>query len=188
MRVLDLAVKLAVGERAGAALAELHVRFRIEHRLAPEAPGVLGALAHRPAALQNDRTKAHLGEHQCGEQAARTGADDDGSCGIRRSVRDEAVAGVGRERNIAVTRKPPEQRTLVPHRDVEGIDQRDCGFLARVDAAPEHRKAGQVVRPDAQAPQHRSLEFGLAMIERQFQFGQAQHGRILLDKARRDSR
>jgi hypothetical protein len=43
VRVLDLAVELAVRERAGAAFAELHVRFRIEHRLAPQAPGVLGA-------------------------------------------------------------------------------------------------------------------------------------------------
>jgi hypothetical protein len=32
-RVLDLAVELAVGEGAGAAFAELHVRFRVEHLL-----------------------------------------------------------------------------------------------------------------------------------------------------------
>ena len=75
VRVLDLAVQLAVGERAGAAFAELHVGFRIEHRLAPEAPGVLGALAHHLAALQDDRTEPHLRQHQGGEQAARPGAD-----------------------------------------------------------------------------------------------------------------
>ena len=57
-RVLDLAVELAVGERAGAAFAELHVRFRIEHRSPPQAPGVLGALAHHLAALQDDGPKA----------------------------------------------------------------------------------------------------------------------------------
>ncbi len=37
-RILDLAVEFAVAERARAAFAELHVRFRIEHRLAPQAP------------------------------------------------------------------------------------------------------------------------------------------------------
>ncbi len=35
LRVLDLAVELAVGEGTGTALAELHVRFRIQHALAP---------------------------------------------------------------------------------------------------------------------------------------------------------
>src|SRR5262249_58868979 len=49
-RILDLAVELAVGKGPGATFAELDVGFRIEHRLAPEAPGVPGALAHRLAA------------------------------------------------------------------------------------------------------------------------------------------
>ena len=75
-RVLDLAVELAVGEGAGAAFAELHVRLRVEHALAPQAPGVLGALAHCLAALQDDRPEAHLRQHQAGEEAARPEADD----------------------------------------------------------------------------------------------------------------
>ena len=62
VRILDLAVKLAVGERAGATFAELHIRLRIEHALAPQTPGVLRAFTHRLAAFQNDRAKAHLGE------------------------------------------------------------------------------------------------------------------------------
>ena len=39
--VLDLAVQLAVREGAGAALAELDVRFGVQRVLAPQAPGVL---------------------------------------------------------------------------------------------------------------------------------------------------
>src|ERR1700739_2793693 len=59
-RVADLAPQLAVRERAGAALAELHVRLRIELALAPQAPGVLGALAHFLAAFEHDRPHAPL--------------------------------------------------------------------------------------------------------------------------------
>ena len=124
MRVLDLAVELAVGERAGAAFAELHVRFRIEHRLAPQAPGVLGALAHHLAALEDDRTEAHLRQHQGGEQSARPGADHHRPRGVgparaRRS--DRSMSGA-----TARLRSPlqaPQQRRFVPHLDVERIDQ-----------------------------------------------------------------
>jgi hypothetical protein len=62
LRVLDLAVQLAVGEGAGAAFAELDVRFRVQRVLAPQAPGVLGAFAHGLAALEDDWLEAHLGE------------------------------------------------------------------------------------------------------------------------------
>ena len=86
-RVLDLAVELAVGEGAGAAFAELHVRFRVEHVVAPQSPGVLGAFAHRLAALQHDRPEAHLRQDQRGEDAGRAEADD-----------DRALARIGRRR------------------------------------------------------------------------------------------
>jgi hypothetical protein len=35
LRILDLAVQLAIGKSAGAAFAELHIRFRIQLALAP---------------------------------------------------------------------------------------------------------------------------------------------------------
>jgi hypothetical protein len=76
-RVGDLAPELAVGEGAGAALAKLHVGLGVQLALAPQAPGVLGALAHRLAALQHDRAQAHLRQDQRGEDAAGAEADDD---------------------------------------------------------------------------------------------------------------
>jgi hypothetical protein len=45
--------------------------------LAPQAPGVLRAFAHRLAALQHDRAETHLRQHQRGDNAARSHADDD---------------------------------------------------------------------------------------------------------------
>ena len=47
---------------------------------------------------------------------------------------DEAIVHVGRDRDVAVALQALEQRLLVLHLDVERVDQRDRGFLARVDA------------------------------------------------------
>src|SRR3989338_1504779 len=77
--VLDLAVQFAVGERARAAFTELHVRFRVEHALPPQAEGIPGAFAHRLAPLQDQRTETHLCEDQSGEQTGWTHADHDWS-------------------------------------------------------------------------------------------------------------
>src|SRR3546814_11043185 len=59
LRVLDLTVELAIAEQAGAASAELHVRRRVQPALAPQAPGILASLAHRLAALEDDRPATH---------------------------------------------------------------------------------------------------------------------------------
>jgi len=67
-RVLDAAVKLAVGKGAGAAFAELRIGFRVKHAAAPQPPGVLRALPDRLSAFEDDRAKAHLRKDQGGEQ------------------------------------------------------------------------------------------------------------------------
>jgi hypothetical protein len=51
----------------------------IQFALAPQAEGVLGALAHLLAAFQYQRIEAHLGQDQAGEQAARAHADNHGT-------------------------------------------------------------------------------------------------------------
>ena len=131
--VLDLAVELAVGECAGAAFAELHVGFRVEHAAAPQAPGVLGALAHHLAAFEDDRPKTHLRQDQGGEQAARAGADDDGAFGWGGGVDGEAVARVGGRadgRDAAA-----QERGFVADLDVDGVDEADRGAAAGVVAS-----------------------------------------------------
>ena len=70
LRILDLAVELAVGEQPRPALAELHVGFGRQDFLAPQRPGVLRALAHVAAALEHDGLEAHLREQQRGKQTA----------------------------------------------------------------------------------------------------------------------
>ena len=77
LRILDLAVQLAVREQAGTALTELHVGLRCQDSLAPQTPGVLGASTHVPAALEHDWTITLLREDQRREQSARPEAHDD---------------------------------------------------------------------------------------------------------------
>ncbi len=76
LRVLDLAVELAVGEQARAALAKLHIGFGRQRVLLPQRPGVAGATAHVAAAFQHDGLEAHLRQQQRREQAAGTKAHD----------------------------------------------------------------------------------------------------------------
>ena len=98
--VADLAPQLAVAEGASAAFAELHIRFWVEHALAPQAPGVLGAFAHLATAFQHDRAQAQLRKHQRRKQAEGAKADDQRSrplCGVEvsRRMADKAVTRVG---------------------------------------------------------------------------------------------
>ena len=74
-RIADLAPKLAIRKSACAAFTELHIRFGVQLPLAPQRPGVLGALAHRLATLKHDRPQAHLRQDQGRKNAARAETD-----------------------------------------------------------------------------------------------------------------
>ena len=109
-RVLDLAVELAIGERARAALAELHVALGVERLLAPQTPGVLGALAHGFATFQHDGLEPHLRQHQCGKHAAGAKAHHDRALGqVRRCMPDRVVAHIGRGGDVGFSGKFRQQ-------------------------------------------------------------------------------
>ena len=120
--------------------------------VAPQAPGVLGPLAHRLAAFEDDRFEAHLGEDQPGKQAAGPGADDDGA-GLQsgRCLGDVFVTGVGARTDVAVISQIFEQRRLVANIEVERVDQRDRRFFARIVAALENREIDQLAISDAES-------------------------------------
>ncbi len=186
--VADLAPQLAVRERAGAAFAELHVGLRIELALAPQAPGVLGALAHFLAAFEDDGPQPHLREDQRREDAARAEADDDRAPApgafeeaIGR-VADEAVAGVGRHPHVRVARKAREHGRFVDGQlAVDGVDQHDGRLLARVVAALEDGERRQVRITNAQARHDRRTQGVLGVIQRQAQFGDSKHESVSQD-------
>ena len=79
LAVFDLAVELAIAKSARAAFAELHIALGLQNTFAPQAPGVLGAFAHRLATLKHDGPKTRLRQDQCCKQAARAGANNHGA-------------------------------------------------------------------------------------------------------------
>ena len=174
--ILDLAPEFAIRKSTGTALTILHVRFGMQLALAPQAKGVLGALAHCLATLQDDRPKAHLRQDQSGEQAARTGADDHRAIlQPGGSLRHEMVTGVRRKADRAICAQPRERCRFVDDLNVDGIDQHDRGLLARVIAALEDGEAGQCAGVNVQPLQNRRWQVRLDMVERQLNVSQSQH-------------
>ena len=153
LRILDLAVELAVGEQARPALAELHVGFGREDVLAPQRPGVLRAPAHVAAAFEHDGLEAHLRQQQRGKQPAGTESDDEGPLGeLRRRLGNRVIGGVGREADLAILREALEHRRLVGDLHIDDADEEDAGvLLARVVAALEQREFEQIRIADLQA-------------------------------------
>ena len=66
-QVLCAGVQLAVGKRAGAAFAELHIGLKIQRSAAPEPLHILSALLYASAALEQDGPSAAAGQHQGGK-------------------------------------------------------------------------------------------------------------------------
>ena len=62
-----------------AAFAELHIRFRVQLALSPQAPSVFGALSHRRAAFDHDGLQTHLRQNQCRKNTARAKTNHYGS-------------------------------------------------------------------------------------------------------------
>ena len=89
--------QFAVAEGAGAALAEKVIALRIERAALVEGADIADALAHRSAALQDQRPIALLRQEIRRHQAAGTGADHDRTLlqrGAARRRHEERLFGV----------------------------------------------------------------------------------------------
>ncbi len=172
--ILDAAVELAVGEGAGAALAELDVGLGVEDAAAPEAPGVAGALADELAAFEDERAEPHLGEGEGGHQATGAGADDDRARRGRRGVDGRAVARVLGGADARVV-----DGGFVAQLHVDGVDQVDRGAAAGVIAAAGDGQAEQVLGGMARRVSTRLAQGVGRVVEGEFQFGQTEHGQGL---------
>ena len=182
LRVPDLAPQLAIRECAGTTLTELHVRLRLQHRAAPQTPGVLGALTHRLAAFQYDWTQAHLCQQQRGEHAAWPKTDHHRARLIpmrpagRRLARC-AVAHIRRRHHPRIWRQACQHTALqrgVAKSDIHHIHHQQ-GRLARVDAAFENDQRRQVSALHLQRAAHQRLQPSRVIVERQLEFVQANH-------------
>ena len=170
-RILDLAVELAVGEGARAALAELHVGFRVQLAAPPQAPGVLGPLPNHLAAVEDDRLEPHLGQDQPGEQAARPGPDHDRPKALGAGGDgDRAIGDVRRRRHVHVVCKAGQHRRFIPHLDVEDVDFQNRGFPAGVVRPLPYRPGDKIVRRHAQPGGDRGGQGLRRVVEGQFEF------------------
>ena len=182
--VADLAPQFAVRKSARTTFAKLHIRFGVEHTLAPQAPGIFGALAHGTAALQHDGAQAHLCQDQRSKEAAgaktnHQWASAPGAIEVKRGMTDESVAGVGAGAQVRITRKSQQHCGLVGlirQRAVQCVDQHHGGTLACVVAAFEDRKAQQLRRREFQTRQDRQAQLVISVPQGQAQFGDAKHG------------
>ena len=175
-RIADLAVQLAVGKRAGAALAELDVGLGVQFAFAPQVPGVARAFAHGLAAVEDDRPKPHLRQDQSGKQPARPEADDDRPMRQRgRRTRHRTVGVVGRDPHVAIVGMAREDGGLVGHLHVQRVDQRNGAAPPRVVAAAEHVHAQQRVGRDAEPGAHGGRQRRRVMVQRQLDVSQSQH-------------
>ena len=144
-RVFDLAIELAVGKRACAAFAELHIALGLEHRLAPQTPGVLRALAHRRAALNHNGFEPHLRQHQRGKHAARPEADHHRALAVNRTpigrrLHRRAPHHVGRGLYVRIRGVLLQQLCFLcctVQRDIDDVNHQQV-LLARVETAFEH--------------------------------------------------
>ncbi len=193
-RVLDLAVELAVGEGACAAFAELHIGLGHQLALAPQAPGVLGALAHRAAALDHDGPEAHLCQHQGRKDAAGPEAHHHGpALQVGRRLAHGMPAHVGRGVHMGMAGELLQQcgfLALVGQRQVDDVDGQQLG-LARIEAALVHVHGGNGLLGNAQLARGQGAQrlqgqiFGVAVgvvlhrRQGQFQFRDADHGLYL---------
>ena len=94
---------------------------------------------------------------------------------LRRGMRDKMVAGVRRGRDMAVIFQPAQHRLLVFDFDIKGVGKGNQRAFARIMTAPENRVAQQHVVGDTQTAQDLRPERGFGMVEREFEFGNAQH-------------
>jgi len=79
--------------------------------------------------------------------------------------------------NVAVPGQACEHGTFVPDIDIERVGQRNVAFLACIGGAAKDREVDQILRGDPQAFEHGRFEIALRMVERELEFGQAQHGK-----------
>jgi hypothetical protein len=174
--VLDLAVELAIGKGAGAALAKLDVRLGVEHLLSPQPPGILRALADGLATLEDDRPEAALRQNQRGKDAGRAKADDDRSRRQRyRCLSDEVIAHVRRPLHPRIVGETGEHGLLVGQRDVDAVAERRRTGFARIATAPENAEFEDVVLGDAEAGSNRRRQGGRRMLQWKADFADAQH-------------
>ena len=146
--VLGAGVQLAVGEGAGAALAELDIGGQVQLSCGPEPLHVRLPLFHRAAPLQQDGPLAGPGQHQSGEESGGPGPRHHGRDRRRRQGSGGRVDRLGDGPADLPAPDPAEHRRLILYGDLHRIDQAD--LLPGVHAAPQDPEGEEILLPHPQ--------------------------------------
>ena len=163
----DAGGELPVGVRAGAPLAEVHVRLGVEGALAHEPGHVAASRAHRLAAVDHDRTHAPLEESPGTEEPGRPGSEDD-----RREVgrAHRRRSGLGPRNGLDARR---EGRQFARELDLRVDHPAGVPLLAGVEGATGDREAREVAARHAQALGDTPLERVRGLVEPEVDAGNA---------------
>ena len=118
--------KLSVGERAGTALAKLHVAARIEHAGPMVQVDIGRALLDGCAALDDDRAQPRFRKFECGEQPGRAHSHYHG-----------ATVAQMRVGCFALSQRLDSLRRARAIADADGRDEVHVVLVARIDRASQ---------------------------------------------------
>jgi hypothetical protein len=187
LRVLDLAVQLAVGEQPRAALAELHVGLRRQVFLRHSAQVSLvrwrtslprsSTMGRKPICASSSAANRPQGPKPI------TSGRSLQACG---RLRHGVVGRVGRRCHVAVTGQTREHRRFIAQSNIQDVDEADLAvLLAGIVTAFEDAEIQQLCRGNAQARQDGGAQCVGRMAKGQGEFGDADHGRHLAGDAGR---
>ena len=129
-RVVRAGVELAVGERARAALAELHVALRVERAARAKRRDLRTARLRVRPTLEHDGVCARARKQQRGKHPRRAEAHDHGARLRRRDVRDGIGLFVG-DRGAAAAADEP--LLISAHGHADGVDIVNVILPARIE-------------------------------------------------------
>ena len=146
-RVVRAGVELAVGERARAALAELHVALRVKRPARAKRRDLRAARLRVRPALEHDGVCPRAREQQRREHPRRAEAHDHGAR-LRRRDAGDGVGLVLHDRGAAAAADEPP---LVPaHGHAHGVNIVNVVFFARIERLFADAQAGDVTGRNVQ--------------------------------------
>ena len=118
LRILDLAIQLAIRKRTCAAFTELRVRFRIKHAFAPHLECVLRPFTHSLAPFKHNRSKPRLRKDECSKQPRRSHPNHNGTSSQskrRRRARNKLVSNIRRNTHSPISLQSIEHLCFIKH-------------------------------------------------------------------------
>ena len=166
------ASQFAVAESAGPTFAEKIIAFRIQRAAGIKGLDIVDAVAHRPAALQDQRLVALLREKIRRHQAGGPGADHD------RPLRQRLRAGRGNgKRRFPVEFNPLGAREtffFIAQAGFHRVDKPQGVFIAAVQTLAEDSPTPDLGCGHAQTASHVLAQDHFRLLQRETEIGEAQ--------------